>query len=712
MGWIVAGIVAVGLPLAAHLLSRRGGRTVIFPAVRFVMRAAAEHARRHRLRDLLLLLMRAGAVVLIALAFDRPVWVARADARAGAGEGRDVVIVLDASASMTRRERGRTLYEVGRDRAAEVLDGLDWSRDRAGVVFVGVEAEAALPRLTANRAALLERLREREVTLERGDLGAALALASALPRALDVNDSADRARRIIVIGDRQRTQWEGEGASAPIGASAEFWGVGPEGTTPNLGVTDLAARPGRALAGHEIVVTARVGNFGAGGRAPRVVLREAGGRALGAATPTIGPDGISTLTFSVVFEEPGVRRLEAALVDGSFTHDDVARTVVEVAAARRVALVTRAREGDMGSAAYFLEAALAPDARARYTVERMRPERLRAGRLDGVAAVVVAESEALDAPAIEVLARYLGAGGGLLWVADSEASASSLLAVAREAGAAPGPAYVEAGTPMEIPGGAGLEGLRFGGDRRGEMEALAGPLEMALRATVFATVSPVRVGEGAQVRARFETGEPFMVDAPVGGGRVVSLHAALDPMRSTVVKSPVFPILVGEIVAVLVGGARDDESAHVGEPVRLDLTGAARAVYLDDRGEPARVVEDGGERLRVALDPVDEPRFVEVRDEGGTVVGVAGVGLDGRESDMRAMTDAEIDAILSGEALAGVRTGAGDPSLIGRRRPIELWGWLMASAVLLLGAEGLLAATSGRRRAGVARRGAAAGGDA
>ena len=693
MGWMVAGIAAVALPLVAHLLSRRGGRTVVFPAMRFVMRAAAEHARRHRLRDLTLFLMRAAAVLLIALAFDRPVWVADASARSPGAEGLDVVIVLDASASMTRTERGRSLYEIARDRAVEVLAGLDAERDRAGVVFVRAGAEAALPRLSGNRAALIERVRGSAPTLERGDLSGALAMARDLPRALDTDPTAARERRILVIGDRQRSQWEG--VEAPIGASVEFSPVGPEGPTSNLGVIDLVATPVRGVAGREITVTATVLNSGPGARAPRVTLREAGGRSLGAATPTIGPDSRATLTFSLVFEEPGVRRLEAVLTDESFRADDVARTVIEVVDGRRLALITGASASDLGSAAYFIEAALAPGSDSIYTVARFRPDEIGARTLDGFAAAIVVEAGAIPGVAAGALAGFAGAGGGVLWVVDSGASRDGLGAVSPGSDAS---ASAEPGSLLGIPGGAAMDDLRFAGARPGAMEALLGPIETSLLGARFTTVAPTGVPPNAKVLARLDTGDPFILDTGVGAGRIISVQGALDPGRSTIVKSPAFPVLIGEVVGALADAGPDVGSPRVGEPITIGLSGGASGVLKDDRGNPARILSDAPGRVRVGVDPVNEPRFVEVVDGSGATLGCAGVGVDARESDMASTTDEEIAAMLSGEALAGTGSAGRAGSLVGQRQPIELWGWIMAGAALLLAVEGLAAASRTRER--------------
>ncbi|HEY7877884.1 MAG TPA: BatA domain-containing protein, partial [Gemmatimonadaceae bacterium] len=58
--WLMAA-GAAAVPLLLHLLRRRIGARVEFPAVRYLARAEREHSRKLRLRNLLLMLLRIAA---------------------------------------------------------------------------------------------------------------------------------------------------------------------------------------------------------------------------------------------------------------------------------------------------------------------------------------------------------------------------------------------------------------------------------------------------------------------------------------------------------------------------------------------------------------------------------------------------------------------------------------------------------------------------
>lgn len=77
----LAGLLAVAIPVVLHLFRRRTDRVVDFPAMQMLPEAPAERQERRRLRDLVLLALRAAALVLLAVSFARPGTSPRASRR-------------------------------------------------------------------------------------------------------------------------------------------------------------------------------------------------------------------------------------------------------------------------------------------------------------------------------------------------------------------------------------------------------------------------------------------------------------------------------------------------------------------------------------------------------------------------------------------------------------------------------------------------------
>ncbi|HEU4584871.1 MAG TPA: BatA domain-containing protein, partial [Gemmatimonadaceae bacterium] len=104
--WLIAA-GAAAIPLFIHLLRRRTGARVDFPAVRYLARAEREHSRKLRLRNLLLMLLRVAAILLVAAAAARPVL------RVGGGGHAPtaLAVVLDNSLSTSAIVGGRPVLE-------------------------------------------------------------------------------------------------------------------------------------------------------------------------------------------------------------------------------------------------------------------------------------------------------------------------------------------------------------------------------------------------------------------------------------------------------------------------------------------------------------------------------------------------------------------------------------------------------------------------
>src|SRR5258705_11518192 len=94
------GLGAIAIPVLVHLIQRERKRVVEFPSLMFVRRIPYQSVRRRRIRHWALLLMRAAAIALIVAAFARPFTSQGTIAAAVRGGAREIVILLDQSASM------------------------------------------------------------------------------------------------------------------------------------------------------------------------------------------------------------------------------------------------------------------------------------------------------------------------------------------------------------------------------------------------------------------------------------------------------------------------------------------------------------------------------------------------------------------------------------------------------------------------------------
>lgn len=218
-------LAAAAIPIVLHLLRRRTGARVEFPALRFLIKAEQEHQREVRLRNLALMLVRVLAVVAIAMAAARPL-----GSFGGSGHAPTALaIVLDNSLSTAIIRDGEpTLTALSREAQAvvEQLAATDavWLFTVDGGVVAGAEGvRAALDRL-------------RPIT-GRGDLPAAIARAVSTVRA-----AGREARHLVLLTDAQASALP---ATVPLEGVSLSLITARGNVTPNRAVTLARTEPTR-----------------------------------------------------------------------------------------------------------------------------------------------------------------------------------------------------------------------------------------------------------------------------------------------------------------------------------------------------------------------------------------------------------------------------------------------------------------------------------
>jgi hypothetical protein len=192
--FLLAGL-AVGIPLFLHLFQRHQVRRVSFPALRYLQRTERDHARRIRLRQLLLLLLR-GLIVLGLVGAGARLFVKGGDA---AHPPTALVIILDNSMSSGVVMGERRALDRLKALALRTLEAAN-PDDRIWVLRSG---EPWLSASTGTPDELRAAVNATTASSGGGDLTAALA------RAEDLLQTAGLERREIhLLSDLQATAFD------------------------------------------------------------------------------------------------------------------------------------------------------------------------------------------------------------------------------------------------------------------------------------------------------------------------------------------------------------------------------------------------------------------------------------------------------------------------------------------------------------------------
>ncbi|MBC2604344.1 BatA domain-containing protein [Puniceicoccus vermicola] len=204
--FILAGLAACGVPIALHFLRPKPRRIIPFPTLRFLRPAAQRESRRHKVLRWLVLALRCLALLLLGLAFARPLFN-----QTHPGSGQAVVVVVDHSFSMQTTDRQRELTEW----ALKQVDDLR-SDANAGILLAQERPQWAVP-FGSPLSTVRAELRNQKPGYENGGYRSAIRLAAERLR-----ESPARERRLVLLGDHQELAWQEVDFDQPLPAGIQL----------------------------------------------------------------------------------------------------------------------------------------------------------------------------------------------------------------------------------------------------------------------------------------------------------------------------------------------------------------------------------------------------------------------------------------------------------------------------------------------------------
>lgn len=131
--------LAIAGPILFHLIRRQPQGRVLFSSLMFLRASPPRLTRKSRLDNLLLLVLRVLALVMIALAFSRPYWRQK-DLVSQTAPARTVALLIDTSGSMQRAD----VWQAAIKEAGRVLDGLT-VEDQVALFTIDSRLNAVVP---------------------------------------------------------------------------------------------------------------------------------------------------------------------------------------------------------------------------------------------------------------------------------------------------------------------------------------------------------------------------------------------------------------------------------------------------------------------------------------------------------------------------------------------------------------------------------------
>jgi hypothetical protein len=690
---LLLGAAGLALPILAHLINRHQVRHTDWAAMQFLNRSVRVRSRQIKLRDLLLLLLRCAALLLLVFALARPAWTSSSwfpgEERAG------VVIAIDSSFSMGHGGDGGTRFAEAMKRV-ETIRGTLSPGDPVTVVMLGGDNRIVV----RNMAYDATRFDEAIASLTPGP--GKLDLVHAPERIAElVADMEAPEKEAYLVTDAQATDWRQPSARlreafADLGTKAKVFVVPVPSGDDNLAVTDLELVAGVLRKGTTARYRATVKNCGtAPASAVAVQCRVDGVEIDRKIIPLVAPGDSETVSLFVPFHNAGATRITAEITGDPLATDNVRRTVAVVRDRVSVLCV----DGSSGDAGRLVVAAL--EARAGggqgedSSIRAVPWLSFPAEDLSQVDVIVMTDVPEITQEQAKQLERFVRRGNGLVWFGGEQVKAV---------------AWNERAASAEIPLlPARLRGMISTSDSLGAgkpldadlsdhpvclpLESLPEDLLAETRFTKLLDVEPMPASFAVLRLAG--SGSPVLLEKPLGRGQVFQFTTTADTTWNNMALTPVFPLVMQQIVTYL-SGREFERPRSVGDSLTLTYSeepDASDAVFETPSGATVTVpVREVGGQFVALLENAWEAGYytakVSVQSAGLPIA----VNVDPRESLVACLDDAELRRNLEG---LGLQVVAGDDALraaiASSRTGRSAWRIFMIASLVFLLLECLLA---------------------
>lgn len=692
--------VGVSLPILAHLLNRYQVKQTDWAAMQFLNRSVRVRTRQLRLRDLLLLLMRCLAVLLIVFALARPATNSVGGFGLIGEERAGVVIALDASYSMSHSDGNTTRFQRAVERVNVIRDHIQ-PGDPVTLVLLGGENRVILRNVAydAERfSAVLEGLRTSPETL---DLDSVPKHLEALVKDLDAQH-----KEVYVVSDTQTQDWSRmpnqlRGALKTMGERASFFLVPVTGGDDNLAVTELDLVSGDLRKGTVARYQATVRNCGTSPASNVEVLCRVDGVQIDSKRiPLIPPGSSETVSLFVPFYNAGPKRITAEIGDDALATDNVRRTVAVVR--ERISVVCV--DGSTGDGGALIMAALLARAggaeHENYVVQTVQwpafPE-----NLEQTDVIVLSDVPEITSEQARQLSHFVRMGNGLVWFAGEQVKINAWNKILGVESDALLPAKL--GSMVDT-----RDALDVGKPLSHSMpdHTVCRPLqslpEDLLNETRFLKRLSVEPSESSFVLLSLAgVDSPILLEQSLGRGHVFMFTTSAQTTWNNMAHTPVFPMLMQQIVTYL-AGREFEQPRTVGDSLSLtyvEQPDASDAVFDTPSEQTITVpVREHRNQYVALLEKSREAGFyiarVSVQSPGMPVA----VNVDTRESNVACLTEPELIESLQG---TGITVSATDAELSANiataRTGRSSWRFFMIAGLLFLVAESLLADRTLRR---------------
>lgn len=400
------GLVAIGIPIAIHLLQLRRYKKVYFSNVDALQELQNENRRQHRLRQWLVLAMRILAILFIVLAFCRPTIVQKGTSTLP-GRETAVSVYLDNSYSMECGGMDGSLMESAKQKAREIVAA--YRPDDRYQLLTG-DADGSQFRWLSRDDFLAE--------LDKVQTSAATPMLSAIARRQQefLSQSHATGRHAYIIGDFQRTTADLADYPTDSTVLTTFVPLGGS-TADNIFIDTLVFNSPAYCIGASATAEVTLQNNGTHAVESIPLRLFVGGRQRALASVDMPAGGSATVPLHFTIDQEGVLQGFVETVDYPVTFDDRLFFTLTVAARIPLLVVGGQDENE------YLRKLFAGDTLVDYNY--MNASRIDYTRLTDHSLIILDQMNVIPSGMAQTLVQFVQDGGSLLVIPDEHASTES-----------------------------------------------------------------------------------------------------------------------------------------------------------------------------------------------------------------------------------------------------------------------------------------------
>lgn len=655
---LLIGAIGIALPILAHLINRQQVKRTDWAAMQFLNRSVRVRSRQLKLRDLLLLMMRCLAVLLIVFALTKPFVKEAEGVAASLGERRaGVIIALDASYSMQHSDGSTTRFERAIEQARTIAEGIH-PGDPVSLVLLGAEHKVVALNMAFDSERFESLLQAQQATPE------SLNLESVPTRLKELAEHMIAPQKeIYIVTDMQMEDWKSRpawlsDAFKELGEVAATVVVPVRGEADNLAITDLELVSGVLRKGTIARYRATVRNCGADPVANIRVRGRVNNITVDTKTiPAIAAGASETVSLFVQFHDPGPVRITAELDTDSLSVDNTRRTVAIIRDRVSVLCVEGSLEGDHRSGGFITTAISARGNAAgqeNFVVKSVPWVDLPTQDLSRFDVVILENVPEITPEQSRDLEAYVREGNGLIWFAGDDTDVKKWNERSSHGGLPLLPAEI-----VEVVNTNAVTGVGRPLDPTMPNHSVSRPLlslpEDLLSETRFRKLLKVKPSAtSSTVLSLAGTASPVLLEHSIGRGHVFMFTTSAGSEWNNMALTPVFPMVLQQMVTYLT--AREFEKDRlVGDSLTLSYVeqpDASEAVFDTPSDQTISVpVREHRNQYVAMLDHAREAGFylarVSVQAPGMPVA----VNVDTQESTVKCLTAAETMSSFEGTGI-------------------------------------------------------------